>query len=89
MLIMIFEERLAVLGMEDLAILKVLEEKGILEDAVIGNLIRYANRYSRNDFVMELLEYQNKTFRQKNICQSLELTDDSSESSDADSEKPE
>ena len=88
-LIMIFEERLAVLGMEDFAILKVLEEKGILEDAVIGDLIRYANRYSRNDFVMELLEYQNKTFRQKNICQSLELTDDPSESSDADSEKPE
>ena len=86
---MIFEERLAVLGMEDFAILKVLEEKRILEDAVIGDLIRYANRYSRNDFVMELLEYQNKTFRQKNICQSLELTDDSSESSDADSEKPE
>ena len=76
--IMIFEKKLEVLGMEDVEILKVLEEERILEEAVIGDLIKYANRYSRNNFVMELLDYQNKTFCQKDIYRPLELTDDSS-----------
>ena len=72
---LIFEAKLTILGMEDIEILKVLEEKRILEEEMIGDLIEYAHLYSRNDFVMEMLDYQNKEFKEKDAYASLQLTD--------------
>ena len=63
---------------DDLETLCILNKEKKFTEEDIAELLDYAQKEEKHMFVLELLDYQNSVFGEKNGCRDLDLQDDPS-----------
>ncbi|MBR3358598.1 MAG: leucine-rich repeat domain-containing protein [Solobacterium sp.] len=61
----------------DLETLCILEKERVFTEEDTAKLLEYAQEREKHAFVLELLDYQNRVFKEKKGCRNLDLQDDS------------
>ncbi|MBR3358594.1 MAG: leucine-rich repeat protein [Solobacterium sp.] len=66
------------IDMNDMAALRVLENRKIIRGEVIPKLLKYAREKEKYEFIIELMNYQEREFGKKDVYQTLQLAESDS-----------